>query len=159
MDQRSFNGFPFPSMSPEARVALIARSTPCSGSSRFSRRSFSTSRSPRRIPHDGNDLAYIKQLATDVGHAFYIEPGPLPGMNTAYWGPEIAFGVPQPALNINMDAHTNVDSLSFSRHGENVCGPLHPLDPSQARSRSPFPTSTCSSRRSARSAVPRSSSS
>jgi hypothetical protein len=35
-------------------------------------------------------------------------------MNTAYWGPEIKLGVPQPALNIGMDAHSNVDTLSFA---------------------------------------------
>ncbi|MBM4288377.1 MAG: hypothetical protein FJ135_09580, partial [Deltaproteobacteria bacterium] len=29
-------------------------------------------------------------------------------------GPELKVGVPQPALNIDMDAHTNVESLSFS---------------------------------------------
>ena len=58
-----------------------------------------------RIPsHEGTDLAYINQLAEDVGYIFYIDPGPLPGMNTAYWGPEIKVGVPQPALNIDMDA-------------------------------------------------------
>ena len=68
-----------------------------------------------RIPtHQGNDLAYIQQLAAEVGYVFYIDPGPVPGMNIAYWGPEIKVGVPQPALNINMDAHTNVESLSFS---------------------------------------------
>ncbi|MEK1906514.1 MAG: hypothetical protein AAAB13_12085, partial [Pseudomonas sp.] len=44
----------------------------------------------------------------------YVEPGPLPGMNTAYWGPEIKLGVPQPALNLGMDAHSNVETLSFS---------------------------------------------
>jgi hypothetical protein len=35
-------------------------------------------------------------------------------MNTAYWGPEIKLGVPQPALNLGMDAHSNVDSMSFA---------------------------------------------
>ena len=45
---------------------------------------------------------------------FYIEPGPAPGTNIAYFGPEIKIGVPQPALNVDMDALTNVESLSFS---------------------------------------------
>ena len=49
-----------------------------------------------------------------VGYVFYLDPGPAPGMSVAYWGPEIRVGVPQPALNINMDAHTNVESLSFT---------------------------------------------
>ena len=41
-------------------------------------------------------------------------PGPAPGTNIAYFGPEIKIGVPQPALNVDMDALTNVESLSFS---------------------------------------------
>jgi len=73
-----------------------------------------------RMPmHEGTDLSYVQLLASEAGHVFYIEPGPLPGMNVAYWGPEIKVGVPQPALNANMDAHTNVESLSFNiRHDE-----------------------------------------
>jgi hypothetical protein len=38
----------------------------------------------------------------------------VPGANVAYFGPEIKVGVPQPALNIDMDALTNVESLNFS---------------------------------------------
>ena len=49
-----------------------------------------------------------------MGYVFYIEPGPAPGTNVAYFGPEIKIGVPQPALNVDMDALTNVESLSFS---------------------------------------------
>jgi hypothetical protein len=45
---------------------------------------------------------------------FYIEPGEAPMTNVAYFGPEIKVGPPQPALNVDMDAHTNVESLSFS---------------------------------------------
>ena len=43
-----------------------------------------------------------------------MEPGPVPGTNIGYFGPEIKVGVPQPALNVDMDALTNVESLSFS---------------------------------------------
>jgi hypothetical protein len=68
-----------------------------------------------RIPRQkGKDLEYINQLAREVGYVFYLDPGPAPGANVAYWGPEIKVGVPQPALNIDMDAHTNVESLSFN---------------------------------------------
>lgn len=66
----------------------------------------------------GNDLEYINHLAEEVGYVFYIEPGPVPGVSTAYWGPEIKIGVPQPALSINMDAHTNVESINFSLDSE-----------------------------------------
>jgi len=68
-----------------------------------------------RIPiHKGTDLQYITELADEVGYVFYIDPGPMPGMSIAYWGPEIKIGSPQPPLNVDMDAHTNVESLSFS---------------------------------------------
>jgi hypothetical protein len=63
------------------------------------------------------DLHYIQALAEDAGYVFYIDPGPAPGMNIAYWGPEIRIGIPQPALNVNMDAETNVESLSFTYDG------------------------------------------
>lgn len=63
------------------------------------------------------DLAYIKSLASRNGYLFYIQPGPLPGQSIAYFGPDISAPVPQRALSINMDAHTNVESLSFSLDG------------------------------------------
>ena len=64
------------------------------------------------------DLDYIKSLATQLGYVFYVKPGPLPGQSTAYFGPDISLPVPQSALSVNMDAHTTVDSLSFSLNGE-----------------------------------------
>ena len=71
-----------------------------------------------KIPtQTGTDLSYLRKLARAHGYVFYVEPGPLPGENIAYWGPDIRIPVPQPALTINMDAHTNVDSMSFSYDG------------------------------------------
>lgn len=67
--------------------------------------------------HTGTDLEYIRQHARRCGYVFYVEPGPLPLMNIAYFGPDVRIPVPQPALNVNMDAHTNVESLSFSLDG------------------------------------------
>jgi len=66
---------------------------------------------------DGTDFEFIQKLAKDNGYVFYLDPGPVPGMSKAYWGPEIRFGVPQPALSIDMDAMSNVESLSFSFDG------------------------------------------
>jgi hypothetical protein len=63
------------------------------------------------------DLEYIKSLARKSGYVFYVEPGPLPGQSIAYFGPDIRIPVPQPALSVNMDAYTNVESLSFSLDG------------------------------------------
>ena len=65
----------------------------------------------------GTDLELIKQLARLTGYVFYVEPGPLPGQSIAYFGPNIRIPVPQPALSVNMDAHTNVESMSFSLDG------------------------------------------
>jgi hypothetical protein len=67
--------------------------------------------------HRVTDLAYIKSLAQDAGYVFYVEPGPLPGQSIAYFGPDVRIPIPQPALNVNMDAHTNVESLSLSLDG------------------------------------------
>ncbi len=67
-----------------------------------------------RIPSQkGTDLHHILQLAKEAGYVFFIEPGPLPGTNTAYWGPQFKVGIPQPALNVDMDFDRNVDSLNF----------------------------------------------
>ncbi|HJV61274.1 MAG TPA: hypothetical protein VJ743_10045 [Albitalea sp.] len=65
----------------------------------------------------GTDLQLIKKMAALNGYVFYVEPGPLPGQSIAYFGPDIRIPVPQPALSINMDAATNVESLSFSLDG------------------------------------------
>jgi hypothetical protein len=63
------------------------------------------------------DLDYIRKHAKRSGYVFYVEPGPLPGQSIAYFGPDIRIPIPQPALNVNMDAETNVESLSFSLDG------------------------------------------
>lgn len=65
----------------------------------------------------GTDLAYLRELASECGYVFYVEPGPLPGASIAYFGPDVRIPVPQPALSVNMDAHTNVESLSFALDG------------------------------------------
>src|SRR5438034_654210 len=58
---------------------------------------------------NGTDLAYIRELAYKCAYVFYVEPGPVPGSSIAYFGPDIRIPAPQPALNVNMDALTNVE--------------------------------------------------
>lgn len=117
MNQQDFSGFPFPATPAEGRVALLLLKYAIFGiiplivPSILIDIPIPTGNIPSQR---GTDLAYIKALADRVGYVFYLEPGPLPGVNKAYWGPQIKLGVPQPALNIDMDAHTNVESLSFS---------------------------------------------
>jgi len=127
MDYIDFSGTPYPAMPAEARVALIVAKYGMFGMIPLVIPSvlidvpIPVDRIPR---HQGTDLSYVKQLADKVGYVFYINPGPAPGMNIAYWGPEIKVGVPQPALNTNMDAHTNVESLRFSLNTESKTLPV-----------------------------------
>jgi hypothetical protein len=65
----------------------------------------------------GSDLAYIKKMAEQTGYIFYLQPGPAPGSSVFYFGPDIRIPIPQPALSINMDANTNVETLNFSLDG------------------------------------------
>jgi len=117
MDMIDFSGLPYPGMPIEARVALICAKYAAFGliplviPALFPDVPIPVDRIPS---HKGTDLSYIQQLAREVGYVFYIEPGPVPGTNIAYFGPEIKAGVSQPALNVDMDAQTNVENLSFS---------------------------------------------
>ena len=67
--------------------------------------------------HTGTDLEYIRQHASRCGYVFYVEPGPVPLTNIAYFGPDVRIPIPQPALNVDMDAHANVESMSLSLDG------------------------------------------
>lgn len=117
LDMIDWSGFPFPALPIEARVALICAKYAAFGliplviPTLFPDVPIPVERIPAQ---QGTDLAYIEQLARQVGYVFYIEPGPVPGTNVAYFGPELKLGVPQPALNLDMDALTNVDDLSFT---------------------------------------------
>ena len=116
MDYIDFSGIPYPAMPRELRVELVVAKYLVLGLVPFVVPSIlldvplPIDNVPR---HQGKDLAYVRQLADDVGYVFYVQPGPSPGMSIAYWGPEIRVGQPQPALNINMDSETNVEQLSF----------------------------------------------
>lgn len=66
---------------------------------------------------DGTDRDYVKALAQQSGYVFFVEPGPLPLQSIAYFGPDIRIPLPQPALSVNSDWDTNVESLSFSLDG------------------------------------------
>lgn len=142
MNYIDFSGFPYPAMPPEARVLVILAKYAFLGVI------------PLVIPsilidvpipvfeiprHQGKDLEYIKALADRVGYVFYLDPGPLPGMNTAYWGPEIKVGAPQPALNTNMDALTNVESLSFTFDPEKKRMPILMIQEPNSKAPIPIP--------------------
>ncbi len=127
MDREEISGLSYPAMPAEGRVALILAKYAALGvvPRVIPSVTIDVPLPTDRIPvQRGTDLAYIRQLADKVGYVFYIDPGPAPGMSTAYWGPQIKVGVPQPALNINTDAFTNVESLSFSFDGQSKTLPV-----------------------------------
>ena len=127
MDYIDFSGVPYPCMPAEARVLLILAKyaflgiVPLVIPSIFVDVPVPIMQIPRQ---QGKDLKYVRDLAEEVGYVFYVDPGPAPGMSIAYWGPEVKVGVPQPALSINMDAHTNVEQLSFTFDSQNKVLPI-----------------------------------
>jgi hypothetical protein len=127
MNYVDFSGIPYPALPVEGRVALILARYAAFGLVPFI---VPTVLTDVEIPTDiirrqkGKDLEYIKLLAEDVGYVFYVEPGPAPGLSVAYFGPEIRIGVPQPALSVNMDALTNVESLNFTLDTEKAVTPV-----------------------------------
>lgn len=119
MDIIPLDGLPYPAMPPALRVLVAVAKYAAFGvlplviPSVIEDIPIPVDRIPR---HQGTDYAYVKSLAHEVGYVFYIDPGPVPGMSKAYWGPEIRLGAPQHALNAGgLDGpHANVKDLSFT---------------------------------------------
>lgn len=119
MDLIDLTGLPYPCLVPEARIAIALAKYAMFGVLPIIVPSvlLEVPNPTEKIPtHVGTDLAYINYLAAEAGYVFYVSPGPR-NVNKAYWGPEIRYGEVQPTLSVNMDAHTNVESLSFGYDG------------------------------------------
>jgi hypothetical protein len=117
MDLVDATGMQFPALPPEARVELLLEKYAAFGVVPAVVPSISVDvpNPTEQIPlQHGTDLTYINKLAADVGYVFFVRPGPVPGASVAYWGPDVKLGVPQSALNVDMDGATNVESLTFS---------------------------------------------
>jgi hypothetical protein len=127
MDIDEHNGVPYPALPPSGRVQVILAKYAAFGVV------------PQVLPaivedlpipterieqQRGTDYGYVSLLAQQCGYVFYLEPGPLPATSTAYWGPEIRVGMPQPALSVNMDAMSNVEELSFNFDKEKKTVPI-----------------------------------
>ena len=142
MNYIDFSGVPYPAMPPEVRVLLILAKYAMFGIIPMVIPSvlIDIPIPTDRIPvQQGKDLEYIKSLADDVGYVFYQDPGPSPGTSVAYWGPEIKVGAPQPALNTNMDAFTNVESLSFNFNADSKMLPIVYIQNPQTKVPIPIP--------------------
>ncbi|MGZ4215250.1 MAG: hypothetical protein ACXVHB_16135 [Solirubrobacteraceae bacterium] len=126
MDVTDLGPFPlFPAMPAEARVALMLakyiplyRIVPLVIPSVL----IDVPDPVETIAHQsGTDLAYINTLADQVGYTFYLQPGPTPGVSTAYWGPKLQTAIPflpEPTpFAIDWDGRSNIESLQFSFDG------------------------------------------
>jgi hypothetical protein len=120
MDLVKVKGIPFPPMTAAGRVALVLGAyswlglVPLVVPELFPEVSSVTSRVESQ---QGTHLEYVTAQARENGYVFYVEPGPAPGANLAYWGPEIRVGAPQPALSVDFEGRSNVNALSFSFDG------------------------------------------
>lgn len=127
MNLINFDGLPYPAMPIPARVALILAKYAAFGIIPLVIPPilFDVPIPTERIPRQqGKDLDYLYQLADEVGYVFYLDAGPAPATSVAYFGPEIKVGVPQPALNYNLDLHTNVEQLSFNFNADSRTLPV-----------------------------------
>lgn len=140
MDIIELPGLPFPAMPPSVRVlAILAKYAALGVIPMVIPSVLDIPPIPvQQIPQQkGSDYAYVKKLAGEAGYVFYLEAGPVPGASKAYWGPEIRFGAPQPALTTNMDALTNVEEISFNFDKERKVMPIVFFQ--EANSKAPIP--------------------
>jgi hypothetical protein len=142
MDQIDMTGLPYPGLPPFARVNVILAKYAVFGIIPLvvPNIAIDVPIPTNRIPtHRGTDLAYVEQLAEETGYVFYVQAGPVPGASTAYWGPEIKVGVPQPALNVDMDAHSNVETINFRYDGQSATLPVVFIQNELTRAPIPIP--------------------
>lgn len=142
MNQIDMTGLPYPAMPPFARVNVILAKYAMFGIVPVVIPSVvvDVPIPTNRIPtHRGTDLAYVEQLAEEVGYVFYIDAGPVPGTSVAYWGPEIKIGVPQAALNVDMDAHSNVETINVRFDGQSATLPVVFIQNEQTKFPIPIP--------------------
>jgi hypothetical protein len=120
MDLIEWSGLPYPAMPSFARVAVMMAKyamfgvIPLTIPPLFEGTALPIEKYAHQV---GTDFEYANILAKHAAHEFYMIPGPAPGTNMAYWGPMIRAGLPQPALTLDMDHASNIDSLSFAADG------------------------------------------
>jgi hypothetical protein len=60
----------------------------------------------------GTDIRHLRRLARRNGFDCYVQPEPISGIDTGYFGPPVLVGMPEAVLNVNMGAATNVSHVS-----------------------------------------------
>lgn len=125
MDLVDLSGFPFPCLPPELCIlVMLAKYMPFYGIVPLIIPSIllDIPNPLVRIPAQvGTDLKYIEKLADMAGYTFFVQAGPVPGANLAYWGPKLRTQIPflpQPQpIAIDWDGRSNVESLQFGFDG------------------------------------------
>lgn len=71
------------------------------------------------IPLQSNktDLNYLQEIGQRYGFVFYVTPGPVSGISTAYWGPPKQKSQPQNPLTVNMGSFSNIESINMQNNG------------------------------------------
>jgi hypothetical protein len=142
MNYIPFDGLPYPAQPPNIRVLTMLAKYAAFGviplviPPIITEVPDPTDEIPRQI---GTDLEYIKFLADEAGYEFWVDPGPLPLQSTAYWGPTLRIGLPQPALNTNMDAETNIETIDFNFDSEGATLPIVMIAPKALKFGIPIP--------------------
>ena len=67
-----------------------------------------------------SDWAYLRTMAARHGYETYVDPGPVPGTNTLYWGPAVRPGVPQRTLTVNSGGISDAYDIHVSNNSEDL---------------------------------------
>ncbi|MEP9359584.1 hypothetical protein [Sphingomonas sp. KR3-1] len=68
-----------------------------------------------RVPQqNASDWGYLQQMAQRHGYETYIDAGPVPGVNTLYWGPPNRPGVPQRTITVDMGPASDAFNVTAS---------------------------------------------
>jgi hypothetical protein len=59
----------------------------------------------------GTDIRFLRRLARRNGFDCYVQPEPITGLDTGYFGPPTTTGVASAVINVNMGSLTNVRDL------------------------------------------------
>ncbi|MCV7433711.1 phage late control D family protein [Mycolicibacterium bacteremicum] len=59
----------------------------------------------------GSDIRFLRRLARRNGFDCYVQPEPITGLDTGYFGPPTTTGVASAVINVNMGSLTNVRDL------------------------------------------------
>jgi phage protein D len=74
-----------------------------------------------RVPQQRcSDWAYLRHMARRHGYDTYVDPGPVPGVNTLYWGPQVKPGVPQRTITVDSGPLSDAYNLTTSHDGEEL---------------------------------------